>query len=234
MDQDKNIVSDNRIVRIEEIQPNKYNPKLPFDKTPEGKKQFARIKKSLQVHKQIEPIIVREVEGGHFEIINGYHRYMAAQELGWPFLEIKNLGKISLNNAKIKALATEDAKVALDKIETAKLVKDILGFDPDSIGELPYDQEDLDAQIKLLDFDWGGFEEDGSGEDEDLTNENHDDSEGYKIVLPNAKLKEWRELKTIKGCQSDTELIVTMIDENMLVYGEETTSTETRRKAKKA
>ena len=55
------------------------------------KKEFERIKKSLQEHGQMDPIIVREIEDNKYEIINGYHRWNAMKDLGYYECEIKNL-----------------------------------------------------------------------------------------------------------------------------------------------
>lgn len=146
------------------------------------------------------------------EIVNGYHRYRVALDLGWKEIEIKNLGKIADSKAKAIALATEDAKLPLDQIEVAKLVRDMLAFDPQSFDDMPYNAEDTEGMQKLLSFDWDGFKEDLKEE------EPHDDSEGYKIILPSDRLTAWRDLKTIKGAESDTELLVMLIDEQGLTY----------------
>mgnify|MGYP001601527174 CR=1 FL=1 len=197
------INAENKVVPITEIHPNEYNPKLPFDSTPEGQKQFARIVKSMKAHGQIDPILVREIKKG-FEIVNGYHRYMAAVQLGWKELEIKNLGKISLEQAQVKALATEDAKIALDYVATAKMVTALLGFDPGLIEELPYDQEDAENMQKMLEFDWNQFE------DEEMELE---DDEKYTITLSPELSKRWKELKLKVEISNDAELI-----ERLMIY----------------
>lgn len=87
----ENITENNQIVDINLLSPNKYNPKLDYNSTPELQREFERIKKSLIDHGQIDPVIVRKIENG-YEIIDGFHRYCAMKELGWTKCEIKDLG----------------------------------------------------------------------------------------------------------------------------------------------
>lgn len=150
-------------------------------------------------------MLVRETGPDVFEIINGMHRYKAAQDLGWTELEIKNLGKVSDGRAKALALATEDAKIPLNKILASKLVALILAEDPLIQEDLPYDDADLKAMKELAEFDWGESEGD-DGEDKE------DKDKPYSIVLPDSHVTDWNQLKTAKGFQYDTELLVWLIE----------------------
>lgn len=200
------INTNNLVIPIEEVHPNKWNPKLPHNDTPEGKKNYARLKKSMARHGQIEPVLVRQV-GKEFEIINGHHRFYAAQELGWIEIEVKNLGKIADTKAKAIALATEDVRVPLEMVEVAKIVKEILALDDDAINDLPYSEEDAHALEEMVDFDWSDPDEkkekegEGDGEDE----------EGYDITIPPSLVPKWKALCKAKKC-SDTEMITVLIN----------------------
>jgi len=150
------IIQNNQIVEITKVKCNDYNPKPDFNSTEELKAVFEKIKKSLELHGQIDPILVRELDDGTFEIINGFHRWSAANELGADKIEIKNLGKISRNDAIKKALSTEDIKVEIDEIEKAKLIKELVTED-DTLG-LPYTDEEITNFVDLLEFDFDQFE----------------------------------------------------------------------------
>lgn len=199
-----NINTDNRVVPMSQIRPNTFNPKDGIE-SGENEKQYRRVIKSFTTHGQIDPLLVRETGPDVFEIINGMHRYKAAQDLGWTELEIKNLGKVSDGRAKALALATEDAKIPLNKILASKLVALILAEDPLIQEDLPYDDADLKAMKELAEFDWGESEGD-DGEDKE------DKDKPYSIVLPDSHVTDWNQLKTAKGFQYDTELLVWLIE----------------------
>jgi ParB family chromosome partitioning protein len=147
------ITQENSIVKIDKILPNAWNPKKFYLEDEDGKKNYERIKKSITKHGQIDPILVREIDNG-YEIVNGFHRYTAAKELGYKELEIKNLGKISDEKAKAIALATEDARVPLDRIMVAEIVKGLIDINPEFTELLPYTEEESQELKQLLEFDW--------------------------------------------------------------------------------
>jgi len=151
------IIENNMVIDIDLVIPNNYNPKPDFNSTEELQLEFQKIKDSIAYHGQIDPLIVRELNG-KYELINGYHRWQAMKELGFEKVEIKNLGVIDRNEAIKKALSFEELKIPLDTIETAKLVK-ILKEDQISLEGLPYFSEEIENKIKMLDFDWGQYKE---------------------------------------------------------------------------
>ena len=78
------IIENNQVVSISGVRPNEYNPKPNYNDTEELKQEFQKIKTSLRIHGQIDPVLVRQVkENDGYEIINGYHRYVAMKELGF-------------------------------------------------------------------------------------------------------------------------------------------------------
>lgn len=193
------------LLTLDQIVPNTYNPKDKVEDNAENLRQYKRIKKSLSQVGQIEAILVREVEGGKYEIINGFHRFKAATELGWQHLRAENFGEISLPKAQMLAMVTEDARVALNKILVSKLILDILAGDVLIAEDLPYDEMDLKAMKELAEFKWD--DEDGDdGEEKDAKDK------PYSIVLPDSHVTDWNQLKTAKGFQYDTELLVWLIE----------------------
>lgn len=154
-------------------------------------------------HGQVDPLLVRELKDGSFEIVNGMHRYYVALEQEWKEIEIKNLGKLSDTKAKALALATEDAKIPLDAILRSKMVKELLDFDPDSLDDLPYSEEEAEDMRKLLDFDWDATQDPDGKEKEEKE---------YTVVIPKDCLKKWEILKESHG-KDDIELIVMLINE---------------------
>jgi hypothetical protein len=163
------IKTNNLVVPINELTPNDFNPKPVYDSTEELKIEFERIKDSIKNHGQVDPIIVREPPEKpevKYEIVNGFHRWVAMKELGFEKVEIKNLGKISKNEAIKIALSLEETKIPLDVIEVAKLVKNLK-----EIGEwqgLPYSLDEINTKISLLEFNFDKFGEVVIPEDIDI------------------------------------------------------------------
>lgn len=152
------IIQNNSIIDIDKVKPNDYNPKPDYTQSEELKIEFEKIKNSLKYHGQIDPILVRESDKkGEYEIINGYHRWLAMKELGFKQIEIKNLGKIDRIEAIKKALSTEELRIPLDVIEVAELVKKVKESE-EGLKGLPYLEKEITEKIDLLDFDWKSFE----------------------------------------------------------------------------
>ena len=88
------------------------------------------------------------------------------KELGFEKVEIKNLGKISRNEAIKIALSLEETKIPLDVIKVSKLVKNLK-----EIGEwqgLPYSLDEINTKISLLEFNFDEFGEVVVPEDTDI------------------------------------------------------------------
>jgi hypothetical protein len=154
------INTNNLVVPINSLKANEYNPKLDFRTDENNLKEYEKIKKSLLVAGQIDPILVRELEDGTYEIVNGYHRWEAMKELGFKEVEIKNLGKIDLDTAISRALLTEDTKVPIDNIELAELMKRVVTVQKPIeywARILPYPAELIQAKIDLINFDYSKY-----------------------------------------------------------------------------
>jgi ParB-like chromosome segregation protein Spo0J len=156
------ITQNNKLVKIGEIKPNTYNPKLNFRENEDNGNEFEKIKNSIEKFGQVQPIIVRQLEDDSYEIINGYHRFEAMKELGYEDIEIKDLGKIDFDTAIAIALQTEDTKVPIDSIELAQLMKNLTT--PEKPIEywanlFPYSAELIKSKIDLIHFDFSQFED---------------------------------------------------------------------------
>jgi len=189
------IIENNKKVKIDQVQPNTYNPKPDFNSTDELKVEFGKIKESLRIHGQIDPVLVREIETDKYELINGYHRWMAMKELKFTEVEIKNLGIMSKEDAIKKALSTEELRVPLDVIEVAKLIKQVADSEAGLEG-LPYLQEEIEKKIALLEFDWDNFQD--TGETDELP-----DVKTFKIIVTTEQrtiiMQAMEKIKTAQG-----------------------------------
>jgi len=157
----ENIRINEQLVDIDLIQPNAFNPKKSIEESEENKNQFIQIKKSITNHGLNDLFLVREIENGKFELIDGFHRWAACKELGIKKVKVNNLGKISDIEAKKRLLFREKAKIPVDFSKEALLVKDIYEAVQDvnvMVEQLPYDSKLIESKLELVDFDWEAFE----------------------------------------------------------------------------
>lgn len=147
------------IVDINRVKPNTWNPKESVKDSKENQKKFNEIKYQIKTKGLFEAITVRE-KGDEYEILDGYHRWLACNELGFEQVRINTLGEVDDQLARAITIIKEQAKVPLDEIlvgdvvsEIAKVtsfsdVKDLLG----------YDDETLQEYLDIGEFDWSQFD----------------------------------------------------------------------------
>jgi len=151
-------------VKISELKPNKWNPKIGPEDDLDVQQQYEEVVKSIKNHGLVEPILVRSSkEGkklGFYEIINGYHRFLACKELKFDEIIVNDLGDVSDQEAKKLTIVTEEIKIPIDQAKLSQLLKEMLeNEDLDKLVEgLPYSKELIESKIELLEFDWAGLE----------------------------------------------------------------------------
>jgi len=116
-----------------------WNYKLDDDE----KKEI--LKNNIKRNQQLENIIVRELDSGFYEIINGNHRYDAFVELEYDVIVAFNCGKISLTHAQRIAIKTNETHFDNDPLKLAMTIKEInLEYtDEDLLQTLPYSDEEF-------------------------------------------------------------------------------------------
>jgi len=105
---------------------------------------------------QVENIIVREIETGFFEVVNGNHRLKAMQALKFDKAYVFNVGNISLQAAQRLAIETNETKFASDPVKLGGLLSEIIGeFEiNDLILTMPYDELEINNYMSMNEFDW--------------------------------------------------------------------------------
>jgi len=63
---------------IQKIVPNRFQPRTIFDE-----EKIEELAATIKIHGVIQPIVVREMENGGFEVIAGERRLRAMKKLGW-------------------------------------------------------------------------------------------------------------------------------------------------------
>mgnify|MGYP003111031619 FL=1 len=161
-------------------------------KTENAEKQ-EKLKQNIKKNGQIENIIVRELETGFFEVVNGNHRLTVLNDLNIKKVFCYNLGKINKTNAIRIAIETNETKFESDNIELAQRVKELTEeFKIEELVKtLPYTEIEIDNFSKLTDFDWEQYES------EDLS-DTFSDTEYNKTInvkVTGETYKRWLELR---------------------------------------
>lgn len=176
--------------------------------------KLKKLQENIKRNGQIENIIIRELDTGFFEIVNGNHRYEALLSLNQNNVMCYNLGKISDSQARRIAIETNETRFETDNIKLAELISEISqDFTLEDLEEtMPFNQTELTNFKELLDFDWNKF---SPTEDDNLEEEN-EDLEEKEVNLKFVELKlnitdevysiweQWK--KTIKTNLNDMNL----------------------------
>src|SRR5713101_6295792 len=102
-------------IPVENIKPSPHQARKEFD--PEGIKSLAQ---SMQSEGLIQPIIVRAVAAGAYELIAGERRLRAAKLLGWTSIDAIIQSSVSDQDAAIKGLIENLQREDLNPIEEAQ------------------------------------------------------------------------------------------------------------------
>jgi ParB/RepB/Spo0J family partition protein len=151
-------------VNIEEVFPNTFNPKVSIEESKENAEKFESIKAGIVKWGMFEAIVVRRVNG-HYEIIDGYHRWRGCKELGHKDILVNDLGDLITDDiAKKINILKEEARVPLDVILTSRMLKE-LSKESTNLEELAreigYNQAKLKEDLEIADFDWNQFQDGG-------------------------------------------------------------------------
>lgn len=139
------------MMRLDLMRPNPWNPNRMDEET------FAKEIRSIQNNGFVEPIKVRITATGEIEIIDGEHRWRAAQKVGLVEVPVVNLGKIGDAQAKKLTIIANELHGTAEPMLLANLIKDLSSttmFDDLSL-ELPWTAGELEALSKSADaFNW--------------------------------------------------------------------------------
>jgi len=157
----------------------------------EDPKLTQKLTENIKRNGFIENIIIRRLDTGFYEVVNGNHRLEVASRLNMETIHCYNLGDISESKAKKIAIAGNETRFETDEIKLSETLKELAeAFSSEDLSlELPYSEEQLRARIEMLEYDWGG-----GGGDEEETSENskeskkdYDEDGGYESEENNIK-----------------------------------------------
>jgi len=135
----------------------------------DDEERLGKLVANLKRNGQIENIIVRKLDTGFYEVVNGNHRYDAFLELGYSEAMCFNLGTITDAAARRVAIETNETKFERDNIKLAELINEMTAEEDSefSLGELeetmPFTGHELQAFSELSNFEWPKDSEDDGG-----------------------------------------------------------------------
>lgn len=118
-----------------------------------------KLANNIKRNGQIENIIVRELDTGFYEVVNGNHRLDVLKKLGFETIYSFNLGDISEAQAKRIAVETNETKFSSNNESLSALVKELsIEFDDIDL-TMPFSEEEMNEMLADVDMDGAGVNE---------------------------------------------------------------------------
>lgn len=144
----ESVQKDIRQIPILQIVPNRFQPRRQF-----AESSINELAQTIAAHGLLQPIVLREYEPNHYEIIAGERRYRAVQSLGWAEISAiveQMTNRESAEMAVIENLQRED----LNPIDEATAYQNLLRSTPVTQAQLAQrlgkSQSYLANQLRLL------------------------------------------------------------------------------------
>jgi ParB family chromosome partitioning protein len=151
-----------QIVDMGLVIPNTWN----YNEQPE--EMFEKTKANIEEFGMIKPVTVRENEDGRFEIINGFHRWLACKELGYKKISINNLGTVNDSEAQSLTVLLNEIKGTSNAVKMGQLIDSVYGSDHWEVilKTLPISSDELENYRKIYQDSLNSLAEVAKKEDE--------------------------------------------------------------------
>lgn len=128
IEEDKN--SQVEAVPIERIVPNRYQPRQVFEPA-----KISELAESIEEHGLLQPIVVRPIEEGMYEIIAGERRFRALSSLHYKYVDVI-IRQLNDEETAVVALIENIQRENLSVVEEAEAYKKLLDIGDTTQGEL--------------------------------------------------------------------------------------------------
>jgi hypothetical protein len=105
--------------------------KAPWNYKTDDPKLAEKLRANMERNGQLENIVVRQIGGNTYEVINGNHRYDAMMSLGWTHATCLDLGKITKAKAQRVAIELNETRFASNPQALSELLVGLI----DTFGE---------------------------------------------------------------------------------------------------
>lgn len=131
-------------VPIEKLIPNTWNY------NEQSEQMFEIMKENIAAYGMNRPVTVRDL-GDRYEIINGFHRWLACKELGYKSILINDLGDVDDNKAKLLVTLLNEIHGEDNPVKLGALLYTIYGGEQWEIilKTLPFADEDIENFLKV-------------------------------------------------------------------------------------
>lgn len=146
---DRQLVTEKRIVKIDDIVPNPFNP------NEQSGYIFQKMKDTIQSKGLFGSIIVHEF-AGVYQILDGEHRWKACKELGWKEMPVEVSVHLEENDVKFWTLYFNNMKGSDNVEKKAKLFEEI---DEGQAQLLPFTADEIRNTKELFKFDFSKYDE---------------------------------------------------------------------------
>ena len=135
-------------LKIDRIIANSNQPRKYFDKD-----KMSELKESIKNSGLLQPITVRKISGGKYEIIAGERRYRACRELGMeniPAIEISAGDARGYELSVLENIQREDLN-PIEEAESYLMLMDVYGYTQEKLSEkLGKNRSSLSNKIRIL------------------------------------------------------------------------------------
>lgn len=107
------------VLDIDDLEPNPWNP------NEESEFMRERLAGSLKKYGQVAEVLVREIPGAKYQIIDGEHRWRKIKKAGGKEILANNLGKISEEDAKMLTMVANELHGNRNPVRLAKILRDL-------------------------------------------------------------------------------------------------------------
>ena len=137
-----------RTLKIDRIIANSNQPRKYFDKD-----KMSELKESIKNSGLLQPITVRKISGGKYEIIAGERRYRACRELGMediPAIEINTGDARGYELSVLENIQREDLN-PIEEAESYLMLMEVYGYTQEKLSEkLGKNRSSLSNKIRIL------------------------------------------------------------------------------------
>lgn len=109
-----------QVLPIHCLEPNPYQPRRQFDKD-----ALERLAESLNRDGMMQPILVRPVEAGRFQILAGERRWRAARQAGWTEIQVL-VREVGEQQAAELALIENEHREQVARLDTARAAENLM------------------------------------------------------------------------------------------------------------
>jgi len=194
-----------KLVKVGEIKANKYNPNV-FPKN-----MMEQLVKRIKEEGFLQPILLRNIKkenGYKYEIMDGEHRFIAAEKIGnYEELPAIILDK-NLPEAMIATINMNKLRGEVDVLKLAEVFHQLhKTYSIEELEEkLGYNTEEQAGLENLLQYDFGQL-----GDKEVLPNEeNKDKIQEFKLMLTTKQMKILNKAIDVANKEDNTEALITI------------------------